>query len=72
LEDGPLMTQYFYNNPHYHGLRTLEADYFRYIGKDNASNHKKGSFIWILDTLLDGYHKKKIQGEPLTSKKGNL
>jgi len=71
LPDGPIMTQFLYNNPQYHGLRSLEADYFRYVGKDSANNHKTGSFIWILDTLLGGFHHRKNLGEPLMSKKGN-
>jgi len=48
-------------------MKSLESDFFRYVSREreNMGKHK----IWIVDTILSDYHKKRVSGESLIPSK---
>ena len=64
------MTSVIYNNPLYISMNSLEADFLQYASQEHPKNARKGEF-WILDTILNGLHEKKVINEPLIFKPDN-
>ena len=49
-------------------LNPLKVDYLRYTG--NTPPNNTSSNIWILDSILNAFHHKKLLGECLAPKIG--
>jgi len=67
---GPIMTSAIYKNSQYISMNSIEADFLQYASQEHPKNSRKGEF-WVLDTILNGFHQKKVLNEPLINRPDN-
>jgi len=60
-----MLFKYLYQSETSSGMKSLENDFYRYVSKDREKPEKHK--IWIVDTILNAYYKKRISGESLVA-----